>query len=226
MTLTELARATGPHGETVLRRRGDVVELVVNGVFAMDSAESSTEAALATLALDRLDGDALRVVVGGLGLGVTTATLLADPRVAAVDVVELDEALAGWVRDGLVPGAEGLLADERVSTHLGDVADLLPGLARADAILLDVDNGPDFLVHGHNERVYAPAFLTAAAGRLRDGGVLAVWCADPAPRLAGTLREACGETEEVLLPVTRGTRSFDYAVYLSRATRRSRPASG
>jgi spermidine synthase len=227
-----LARAEGPHGETVLRRRGDVTELVVNGVFAMDTEETTTEAALATLTLERLPGDGpLRVCVGGLGLGVTARTLLADPRVGRLDVVELDAALAGWVRAGLVPGTEGLLADDRVRLHVGDVAAVVPtlGAAALDAVLLDVDNGPEFLVHDANAPLYEPGFLARAAGTLRAGGVLAVWSAEPSPALAAAMTAACGPCEEVTLPVRRGRHEFAYAVYLSRrvstATRPCRPAT-
>ena len=211
-----LARADGPHGETVLRRRGDVTELVVDGVFAMDSAQTSTEAALAGLALDRLTGDGLRVCVGGLGLGVTARTLLGDPRVARVDVVELDAALVGWVRDGLVPGAEGLADDGRVRLRVGDVADVVPAFApqSLDAVLLDVDNGPGFLVHGTNAGLYDEPFLAAAARTLAEGGVLAVWSADASPALLARMSDVCGTCEEVLLPVRRGRHEFEYAIYL------------
>jgi spermidine synthase len=211
-----VARADGPHGETVLRRRGDVTELVVDGVFAMDSEQTSTEAALATLALDRLTGTRLRVCVGGLGLGVTARTLLDDPRVARVDVVELDAALVGWVRDGLVPAAAGLATDPRVRLHVGDVADVVPAFAprSLDAVLLDVDNGPGFLVHGSNAGLYTEPFLTAAARTLATGGVLAVWSADPSPALLATVTDVCGTCEEVLLPVRRGRHELEYAIYL------------
>ena len=211
-----IARADGPHGETVLRRRGDVTELVVDGVFAMDSAQTSTEAALATLALDRLAGTGLRVCVGGLGLGVTALTLLGDPRVARVDVVELDAALVGWVRDGLVPGAEGLRDDARVRLRVGDVADVVPAYPprSLDAVLVDVDNGPGFLVHGSNAGLYTPDFLAAAARTLTDDGVLAVWSADASPELLAVVTDVCGTCEEVLLPVRRGRHEFEYAIYL------------
>lgn len=230
-----LARAEGAHGETVLRRRGDVTELVVNGVFAMDTAETTSEAALATLTLERLPGDGpLWICVGGLGLGVTARTLLADPRVGRLDVVELDAALAGWVRAGLVPGTEGLLAGDRVRLHVGDVAAVVPALGtssrlRLDAVLLDVDNGPEFLVHDANATLYEPGFLAQAAGTLRAGGVLAVWSAEPSPALAAALTAACGPCEEVRLPVRRGRHELEYAVYLARrvstATRPCRPAT-
>lgn len=227
-----VARSAGQHGETVLRRRGEVSELIVDGVFTMDTAHTATEAALARLALDRLDPDHppssrrdLAVLVGGLGLGVTARTLLDDPRVATVDVVELDGALVGWIAEGLVPSARGLLDDSRIRVRVADVADAVPALPDAvvDAVLLDVDNGPDFLVHQTNARVYEPAFLQAAWRVLRPGGVLAVWSADLSRTLRDALEDVLGNCEEVVLPVRRDGREFAYAVYLGR--RQSRDQS-
>lgn len=205
----------------LLRRRsaaGEVLELVVDGVFAMDTEQTETERALAGLALDQLGSDDLHVVVGGLGLGYTTAALLADPRVTRVDVVELHAPLVRWVREGLVPPARGLLDDPRVHVRIGDIADAVPGLlpASVDALLLDVDNGPGFLVHPGNTRVYAAPFLTAAARVLRPGGVLGVWSAEASAELALVLERICGACEEVLLDVDREGRTFTYAVYLAR----------
>ena len=205
----------------LLRRRapaGEVLELVVDGVFAMDTEQTETERALAGLALDQLGADDLHVVVGGLGLGYTTAALLADPRVTRVDVVELHAPLVRWVREGLVPAARGLLDDPRVHVSIGDIADAVPGLlpASVDALLLDVDNGPGFLVHPGNTRVYAAPFLTAAARVLRPGGVLGVWSAEASAELALVLERTCGACEEVLLDVDREGRTFTYAVYLAR----------
>ena len=97
-----LARADTPHGEVALRRRGEVLELVVDGAFAMDTVDTSTEVALAERALRRHPAPH-RVLVGGLGLGMTARAVLADPRVHHVDVVELAEPLVCWARDGLVP---------------------------------------------------------------------------------------------------------------------------
>lgn len=217
-----LARHRNEVAELVLRRRPGpppVYELVVDGVFAMDSAHTETERALADLALARLDGDGpLTVVVGGLGLGHTGRALLADRRVARVHVVELHAVLAEWMRAGLLPGAD-LLADPRVRLQIADVADAVPALApgTVDAVLLDVDNGPGFLVHQGNARLYQEAFLAAAARTLRPGGILAIWSADPAPALVGSLSRACGTGEEVLLPVRRDGREFDHAVYLGRS---------
>ena len=216
-----IERATDANGEIVLARQDDVVELIVDGVFAMDTAHTASEQALAALALARLRGRGLRVLVGGLGLGFTTATLLADSRVGHVEVIELHPALVEWVRRGLVPSAKGLLEDPRLTIRVADVLDVVPTLPRGDldALLLDVDNGPGFLTHPGNTAVYSPPFLVAAARSLVRGGVLGVWSADPATELAVALERACGECEEVLLDVTRDGRTFTYAVYLARVVR-------
>ena len=120
------------------------------------------------------------VLVGGLGLGMTARAVLADPRVRHVDVVELAAPLFGWARDGLVPELAGL-EGERCTLHVADVLDVLAGAAPAhgpwDAVLLDVDNGPDFLVHAfqraavHGIRPRGGSF-GAAAGRPARGVVV------------------------------------------------------
>jgi spermidine synthase len=214
----ELGRASGAHGEVVLRRRGAVTELIVDGVFAMDDVDTSTERALATEALRRCRGVGLRVLVGGLGLGWTAATVLAEPRVAAVDVAELQPALVGWAADGLLPGLPAV--PDRVHLLTADVADTLAaGPGRWDAVLLDVDNGPAFLVHESNAGLYSAAGLTTALAALRHGGVLAIWSADPVPELADRLADLPGsaDVEHLLLPVERDGRRFDHAIVLARA---------
>ena len=218
--LVELGRATGPHGEVLLRRRGTVTELVVDGVFAMDDVDTSTERALATEALRRCAGGRLRVLVGGLGLGWTAAAVLAEPRVAEVDVVELQPALAGWAGDGLLPGLPELSElPGRLRLHTGDVAEALAGSpGRWDAALLDVDNGPAFLVHGSNAGLYETTGLATALAALRPGGVLAIWSSDPAPELADRLAALPGATdvEHLVLPVERDGRRYEYAVVVAR----------
>jgi spermidine synthase len=219
----ELGRASGPHGEVLLRRRtaedGAVhLELVVDGVFAMDDVDTSTERRLATEALRRCPGDGLRVLVGGLGLGWTASTVLAEPRVGAVDVVELQPALVGWAARGLLPSLAEV-SDRRLRLRVGDVAEALAaGPGRWDAVLLDVDNGPGFLVHASNAPLYRPAGLATAVAGLRPGGVLAIWSSDPAPELLAALAGLpdTADAEQVLLPVSRDGRSYEYAVVLAR----------
>ncbi len=216
-TVETLARHEGPRGEVALRRRtspeGTVEELVVNGAFAMDSTETATEVELGALARRR---GAARVLVGGLGLGYTAAEVLAG-TVAVLDVVELEECLLDWARQGLTPTWAALVADPRVRLHAGDVAAVLQGtqapLGPWDAILLDVDNGPDFLLYETNAGLYTPDLLRAAYDRLASGGVLAVWCQGPTADLYAALAALPGSVTEHLLPVRRGTRDLTYAIY-------------
>jgi spermidine synthase len=215
-----LARADEPHGELVLRRRGEVVELISGGLFAMDTADTSTERALAEVALAALEGDRrLDVLVGGLGLGFTVAAVLADDRVRHVDVVELSPAVIGWVAGGLVAATAEVLDDPRVRVHTGDVRHLVPRLPASglDAVLLDVDNGPGFLLHPANAEVYAGGFLAAVVRALRPGGVLAVWSAERSPELLRTLGRVGLRGREELRTVTRDGRQLEYAIYLARA---------
>jgi spermidine synthase len=215
-----LARADEPHGELVLRRRGDVVELICGGLFAMDTADTSTERALAEVALGELDGDRpLDVLVGGLGLGFTVAAVLADDRVGRLDVVELSPAVIGWVAGGLVPATAGVLDDPRVRVHTSDVRTLVPRLPAGglDAVLLDVDNGPGFLLHPANAEVYGGGFLAGAVRALRPGGVLAVWSSHPSPELLRSLGRVGVRGREVLRTVDREGRELLYAIYLVHA---------
>jgi spermidine synthase len=218
-----LARSDGVGGEVALRRRtgehGTVDELIVNGAFAMDSAEVSTELALARIGA-RTAG---RVLVGGLGLGFTVGELLRSD-VRAIDVVELEACLIDWARAGVTDLLGQVAEDPRTRLYVADVADVLIGAPGCpippdqqwDAILLDVDNGPDFLIHDANARIYGADLLGAAARRLAPGGTLAVWCQGPAPELAETLRNIGGRAVRVdsqLIEVLRDGRWLTYAIY-------------
>lgn len=216
--LRTLARADGPRGEVVLRRRSAesgtaVDELIVNGAFAMDSAEISTELALARVA----GRPGATVLVGGLGLGFTAAELL-RLGAALVDVVEIEQCLVDWARVGVTPTLGKLGADPRVRFHVADLAEVLTAgelgyLTSWDAVLLDVDNGPDFLIHPANARLYSHGLLAAAAAMLRPRGVLAIWCQGPAPALAAELSRLDGRVEEQRIEVEREGRQLTYALY-------------
>lgn len=217
--LVTLARAETSRGEVVLRRRGAgadaVEELVVNGAFAMDSSERSSERTLARLAYagSRTGG---RMLVGGLGLGYTAEEAL-TLAVGELVVVELEEALVRWAHDGITPVLGAVAADPRVRLLVGDVAQVLtsPGDPdqRWDAIALDVDNGPDFLIHAENAPLYAPGLLGVAYRRLNPGGRLAIWCQGPSPTLLDALRTTGGRAEAHVFPVARGERRFSYVIY-------------
>ncbi len=217
----EVARAESARGEVVLRRRieehaADALELRVNGVFVMDTRETSTEVELAAAALD-LVASPRRVVVGGLGLGYTTQRVLADQRVEEVRVVEIEEALVAWMRDGTVPHGPAVLADKRLRVVTADIAmAVVEATSTYDLVLLDVDNGPGYLVHQANEQVYARPFLEAARRIIDPGGALVIWSASPAPELAADLEAVFGNCTEHRHDVVLQGRAEQYLLYLSR----------
>ncbi len=219
-----IAVASTPRGEIALRERtatdGSVVhELIVAGVFAMDSVDTSTEIALAERSLEGVDAPD-RVLVGGLGLGFTSWQVLKDSRVREVHVAEIEEDLVQWARLGLTPTLGVLARHPRVTLHARDVAAVLAGDVEEapgswDLVLLDVDNGPSFLVHEGNERLYSAEALRQALSVVAKGGTLAVWAAQREPGLLTTLGELA-PTEEVVLSVEREGRTLEYALYLAR----------
>lgn len=218
-----VVRAESPRGEIALRERstpaGIVHELIVAGVFAMDSRDPSTEADLASRTVAAV-GAPTRVLVGGLGLGYTALEVLKDRRVERVDVVEIEEDLIAWARLGLTPTLTVIGRHPRVTLHAGDVADVLSGQDAAllgpwDLVLLDVDNGPSFLIHPGNARLYDSRTLEGALGCIAPRGMLAIWAAQREPALLETLAPLA-EVQEVLLPLEREGRPLTYALYLAR----------
>ncbi|HLM20002.1 MAG TPA: hypothetical protein VK390_00580 [Propionibacteriaceae bacterium] len=219
-TIQTVAHHTGPRGEVVLRRRladgRSVEELIINGAFAMDSSENSTESLLGELALPT--GRARRVLVGGLGLGYTIAAICAKD-VDVIDVVEIEQCLIDWAHQGLTATLAGVASDPRVRLHAADVRLLLDGLGDGpigpwDAIVLDVDNGPDFLIHAENRALYTHAGLNAAYAQLAVGGTLAIWCQGPAPTLRTVLERIAPPVREHTFEVSRGARRFPYTIYV------------
>jgi spermidine synthase len=197
--------------------------LVVNGVFLMDTAETSTERFLAEAVIRRSPAPH-RVLVGGLGLGYTVRALLTDSRIQRIDVVEIEPLLIGWLRDGLVPGAAAVLSDRRVNVTIGDVADALSAAEPAsyDAVLLDVDNGPEFLVHERNAMIYQNDSLLMAARALHPGGTLAVWSASPSAQLSARMAATVGPVDDVAARVVRDGRPMTCHIYLATATAANR----
>lgn len=215
-----LGRSLEDGFEIALRRRGtgaqSVDELIVNGAFAMDSQETLSERLLAE-AVGPTPGS---VLVGGLGLGYTALRLL-EMGATHVDVVELSGALISWAREGITDQLARIAADPRVSLHRGDIADVLsapvglPGLFGPwDAICLDVDNGPEFLIHHQNARVYLRATLASALDHLVPGGRLAIWSESPSKELWYDLLTLDAAATERLVPLRRGNRDLDYAIYV------------
>jgi spermidine synthase len=220
-SVSEIARAETDRGELVLRRRtsgtaADVLELRVNGVFVMDTLETTSEIELAAQALELVD-DPRSVLIGGLGLGFTLQRVLADIRVERAVVVEIEEPLIDWMRNGTVPHGPAILADARATIVNADIAmAIAEARSTYDLVLLDVDNGPGYLVHEANEQVYEAGFLRRCHDLLSPGGVLVVWSADAAPGLLAAMREVFARTEEQAHDVLLQDRPEQYFLYLAR----------
>ncbi len=204
--MTEVVeRTSGRAGELVLRRDGDHLEIVANGVFLMDTRGGHSERLLVSATADRMPPPG-RMLIGGLGVGFSLAAALVHPAVTAVEVVEYEPAVIRWNRGPLASMHGDALADPRVTVREEDVADRLTAAAAGsfDAICLDTDNGPDWLVSPANARLYTDTGLGAAARALAPAGVLAIWSAAPAPALAARLGGIFTEVMTLEVPVERG----------------------
>ena len=216
-------------GELILRRRRPVsqpdvwvYEVRLADRFLMSSLVTDSERELATRALARVEGDALRVLVGGLGLGYTAAAALADPRVAHVDVIELLPEVIAWHRRGLVPLGEMLCGDARCHFVEGDCLELLraPDGPNYDAVLIDIDDSPIHLLDAAHAAFYEVEGLAAVRQRLRPGGVFALWTSLPAEdEVTERLRQAFGNAsvEEVRFENPLLDRGDVNAIYFARA---------
>lgn len=220
----EVARASTPRGEIVLSRRGDTtLELRVNGVFVMDTAETSSERLLARAALESWagtsPGSSLSVLMGGLGLGYTLREVLADGRLGRVVVAEIEADLVDWHRRGIVPpGQLPPFEDARVEVVVADVREVVAAqpAASLDVVLLDVDNGPGFLVYDDNAAIYREEFLAACAATLRPGGVVAIWSAERSQALTEAMERVHVTVEQWPIPVILGTRATSYHLFVGR----------
>jgi len=201
----DIARVPGAEVELRLMRRGTEFSMMLGPNELMNSRLSGSEEALATLACRRLEAvKGPHLLIGGLGMGFTLraalAVLGADARIT---VAELVPAVIAWARGPMAAIFGDSLNDPRVDIREADVADVIGARASAfDAILLDVDNGPEGLIRKANDALYDPKGLKAIRRALRPGGVLAVWSSGPHPAFTKRLRDAGFEVNEVNLRAT------------------------
>ncbi|OHD05748.1 MAG: spermidine synthase [Sphingopyxis sp. RIFCSPHIGHO2_12_FULL_65_19] len=196
-----IGTAAVPGGDELrLYRRGGDFIIAIDRNELMSSRMSGSEEALATMTCDRLRSpDKAHLLIGGYGMGFTLRAALArlGPD-AKITVAELVPEIVDWARGPMADLAAGCLDDRRVELVIGDVATAIAAATRRyDAILLDVDNGPDGLTHPANDRLYSPAGLATAKAALKPGGILAIWSAAPDARFKARLGAAGFRVEEV-----------------------------
>ncbi|MEO5587302.1 MAG: spermidine synthase [Novosphingobium sp.] len=216
-----LGTAQVPGGEKLeLYAHGRDFMIVLQRNELMSTRMRGSEEALATMALERLEGrrPAARLLIGGYGMGFTLRATLANlgPK-AHVTVAELVPEIVEWARGPMAELTAGCLDDPRVLLRPGDVADAIASATNAyDAILLDVDNGPDGLVRDENDRIYSRSGLQAAKRALTPGGVLAVWSAGPDKAFAGRLARAGFVVDEVQVSARGNGKGPKHVIWFAR----------
>ena len=223
MKIRELiGTAEVPGGDALrLYRRGDDFIIAIDRNELMSSRMSGSEEALATMTCDRLrNPKAASLLIGGYGMGVTLrAALRALGPNAKIAVAELVPGIIEWARGPMAELAAGCLDDPRVELILGDVSKAIGASPRRyDAILLDVDNGPDGLTREANEGLYSAAGLATAKAALRPGGILAIWSAAPDARFTRRLAAAGFQVEEVGVRARSNGKGPRHVIWFARAS--------
>jgi spermidine synthase len=217
--LLDAAGVRGTGAELRLYRRGGEFSIRLEGRELMNSRVHASEEALGRLACKPIaDRPGARVLVGGLGMGFTLAAVLSKLGPDAdVIVSELVPEVVSWNRGALGELAKYPLRDPRVAVRAVDVAELLKvERDHYDAILFDVDNGPEALPQSGNRWLYDRAGLAAARGALRSGGVLAVWSAGPNRAFTERLCAVGFEAEQIQVRARGYTRGAHHTIWIAR----------
>ena len=213
-----LEREAGRSGELVLRRSGAALEVILNGAFLISTANEVSSRAMVTAALPHLAGDALEVLIGGLGLGYALDEALAGGRVSGVTVAEYEPAIVRWFRAYGEGRAERAAAGERAgqaTIAVADVVDVLKARPEGfDLVALDTDNGPDWLVREANAGLYSEAGVQLACRALRPGGAVVFWSPERYTGFERSLAGVFARVERVsAFEVVQGRR-HEYTMYV------------
>jgi spermidine synthase len=201
----DTARVPDSDVELRLMRRGAEFSMMLGQNELMNSRLSGSEEALATLACRQIEAvEAPHLLIGGLGMGFTLRAALAVlGSEARIVVAELVPAVIAWARGPMKDIFGGSLSDVRADIRQADVIEVIKSQAKAfDAILLDVDNGPEGLIRKANDALYDAKGLKAIHRALRPAGVLAVWSSGPNPKFTKRLRDAGFAVNEVAVRAT------------------------
>ena len=205
-------------GELRLKRRGAEFSIRLGHNELMNSRLSGSEEAMATLSAERLKGrKAPHILIGGLGMGFTLrAALTAFGADAHITVSELVPAVVAWAHGPMAELFGDSLRDPRVRIAEGDVGELMASApACYDAILLDVDNGPEGFTRKSNDRLYDTHGIAQALAALTTGGVLAVWSMGPDAAFAKRLKASGARVEEIGVKAHRGRSGTRHIIWLA-----------
>ena len=220
-TLLGTATVPGEGAPLRLMQRGDEFVIMAGTNPLMNSRMSGSEEDLATLSWERIAGRrSPHILIGGLGMGFTLrAALAVMPADVRITVAEIVPEIVAWARGPLAHIFAGCLDDPRVTIAVDDVGRIIARhKATYDAILLDVDNGPEGLSRDGNDRLYSLSGLSKARAALKPGGVLAVWSAHPDAKFTKRLSETGFRVEEIGVRERHGRKGARHTIWM--ATRR------
>jgi spermidine synthase len=212
------ADVPGGEGEVILRKRGTEFSIRTDTTELMNSRLHGSEDALAELTCNRIARKKQhRILIGGLGMGYTLAAALQYSEAdSLVTVVELIPAVVRWNREHLGHLAGNPLDDGRVSVLEEDVAASVSSKKSTwDAILLDVDNGPDGLTRQANDRIYGMGGLQKAFRALRPGGILSIWSSGADEHFTRRLKQCQFQTETVAVRARKSGKGSRHTIWLA-----------
>jgi spermidine synthase len=221
----DTARVPGAEVELRLMRRGAEFSMMLGQNELMNSRLIGSEQALATLACKRIEAvKRPHLLIGGLGMGFTLRAALAVlGSEARIVVAELVPAVIAWARGPMAEVFGDSLEDPRASIRSADVLDVIQShISAFDAILLDVDNGPEGLIRRANDALYDSKGLKAIRRALLPGGVLAVWSSGPNPAFSKRLRAAGFDVNEVAVRATARRAGARHVIWFATRTEAAR----
>ncbi|HTM76453.1 MAG TPA: hypothetical protein VL133_02330 [Devosia sp.] len=216
--LIDTAPLPDGRGDIRLIRRAEEFSIMLGTIALMNSRLSGSEEAMSSLTWTRLTNRTTpHMLIGGLGMGFTLRAALAElPATAEITVAELLPAVVTWARGPMAAIFGSCLDDPRVTIKVSDVGRLIKtAKAGYDAILLDVDNGPDGLTVDTNDALYSVAGLKAAKAALRPGGVLAIWASAPDRAFTQRLGRAGFAVEEERVRANGKGRGARHVIWLA-----------
>ena len=217
-TLIDTAQIPGGN-ELRLFRRGADFMIVLDRNELMNSRMSGSEEALAIMTCEKLAAkSAPHILIGGYGMGFTLRAALAMlPKGARVTVAELVPEIIDWARGPMKALTSACLDDTRVVVCIADVAAVIASEAsQYDAILLDVDNGPDGLSRAANDRLYSNSGLAKLKAALKPGGVAAIWSAAPDAAFARRLKDSGFAVDEVTVRARSNGKGPRHTIWFAR----------